>query len=1549
MQNALSTSRALPAICVSRFSSGLRLLAVWLILFAVAAHAASQRDSGTVLITQASKTQWQKVYYSKKFTVAPVVIAGPATFDIQTGDATNYDPLTVRVRNVTTTSFEVQIDEWDYEDGTRSEELVSWLALEVGIHDVGGKKWEAGRKTGVTNTAVSVTLANPYTVAPLVLAQVDTVVNAKALITRVSSVATNSFQVRIRQQESDTAALSGESVSYVAVEAGTGTVDGKSYAAGSVASLDSGNYPFAYFSLPTGFTSHVVFAAAQTYNNAEPFALHRKRDQFQPDYVELQLHEDKSLDAETSHPSETVAYLAIAKSPGEEVAKIEFGSIDITQSAEATWFTETFAQSYTNPVVVFGPVSWKNSDPAMIRVRNVTATGFEYQLQEFVYEDGTHPLETVGYLVMEAGTYEIGGLRWTAGRKTGVTNAATTQSFSPAFSAAPVLFTQVATTAEATPTFERMSNVTTTGFTIQLDEEEAQNRTHSAETVHYIAIQPGSARFNLSGTIFQAGAGTVNNGTTGFTNINYSRKIALPVILGDILTRNDADPVVPRYTNSNYESLISLMAREETSLDSEITHAAETMSFLSLSTALDLDEDGMSDAWELANGLDPNSSADAALDPDGDGQSNVLEARWGTAPQTFDSAGTLTITADIPAAYEHNDTEAVTSGRVKITRTGGVVPATIYFTLSGSATVPGLTDSDYRTESTGGSTLTGSISLGFGTTTVYVMIEPIQDVLNEYPESATVTIAPDGTTTTSGRYTVGTPSSATVTINDATAIAAHEKLFVAYLTPVTGSSASGLGTMYLNGPNTQARISIQRDGLRGNQSNTYMRYGGNGSSSTELRANLGTGNLTNVLYNIPDPAYTVYTGPQIVDALYQLGARWLYCTLDTSYSAAELSGKWVAQEGSTTFTAPADPPAITALTGASLERDVTRFLTQATFGPKRADIDNLITSINTTFAGDRIAGFNKWIDDQLALPQTRLYDFAWAADAQEWDILGININTEPTYVQNNSPAYTNRRRAWWTVSTSAKDQLRQRAAFALSQIFVTSSVEGTVLAYHYGHCHYYDMLGSYATGNFRNLIEDVSKHPIMGQYLSSLKNRTIFSSNGVDGIANTDDDVVSINPDENYAREVMQLFTIGLVYRWLDGSLQLDSSNGQLKPTYNNADITNLAKVFTGWAFSKNNGNNGTTGARQNVIDNTSFTANTASRFHQSNWLNPMKNFDTVGTTPYHDKRTKLVLGQTISPGGTGQQDLTAALNILFNHPNVAPFISRELIQRFVTSNPSPGYIYRVAKKFENNGSGVRGDMKTVIKTILLDFEARTLSVAAGDRFGKQKEPIIRYTQLLRALGAHSTMLLSDMHNATDYSNSGVYPTTTTYSQLANFPSGQTLFRYPDTNTTLTQTPLAAPTVFNWYLPDYNPGGAIATNGLVAPEMQITTETTTIASINYHNTMSRGTGGQDVDELRGATDTTLDDVKIDMAALNAVYDGTSGTVADKTTAALDWLDTLLMAGDFKARYPAVTTPANPRNILIDAVAGMTDRTTTDSRMRELLYLVLATPSYIHQK
>jgi hypothetical protein len=274
-----------------------------------------------------------------------------------------------------------------------------------------------------------------------------------------------------------------------------------------------------------------------------------------------------------------------------------------------------------------------------------------------------------------------------------------------------------------------------------------------------------------------------------------------------------------------------------------------------------------------------------------------------------------------------------------------------------------------------------------------------------------------------------------------------------------------------------------------------------------------------------------------------------------------------------------------------------------------------------------------------------------------------------------------------------------------------------------------------------------------------------------------------------------------------------------------------------------------------------------------------------------------------------------------------------------VTSNPSTGYVHRVAQKFENNGAGVRGDLKAVLKAILLDYEARSLEITANVGYGKQKEPIIRYLQLLRAFDAQSHIALTRL------SPSG-YPA----AQLNNFPSGTTLLRFPRTDEELAQTPLRAPSVFNWFLPDFNPGGPIAAAGLVAPEMQLTTETTLVEAINYHETISFDANGQNVNPLIGATDPDEENVRLVRTSLISIFDAEMAagkTVPEAVTTLVDHLDLLLMAGNLKARYAGALTP-NPRSIIIDAVSSMSVAN-TDARVKEALYLVVSSPEYIHQK
>jgi uncharacterized protein (DUF1800 family) len=335
-------------------------------------------------------------------------------------------------------------------------------------------------------------------------------------------------------------------------------------------------------------------------------------------------------------------------------------------------------------------------------------------------------------------------------------------------------------------------------------------------------------------------------------------------------------------------------------------------------------------------------------------------------------------------------------------------------------------------------------------------------------------------------------------------------------------------------------------------------------------------------------------------------------------------------------------------------------------------------------------------------------------------------------------------------------------AFALSEIVVISNIAPDLRPY--AMSSYMDMLNRNAFGNYRKLLEDVTLHPAMGYYLNMLNSER-------------DDPETGIHPNENYAREILQLFSIGLVKLNQDGSPRLEG--GKPIPAYDEDVVKGFAKAFTGWSYGNATG-----------FDDADENAEAA-------WLNPMKPFPAK-----HSPEEKLLLdGYVLAAGGTPESDLRAALDNIFNHPNVGPFIGRQLIQRLVTSNPSPGYIARVAAAFADNGAGVRGDLRAVVSAILLDPEART--PLNDGRYGKQREPVIRFANFLRGLRTTAAGDSNRIHYL-DGSDNG-----------------------------LGQSPLLAPSVFNFFSPDYRPAGAIAQAGLAAPEFQITTETTVAGGLNF--------------------------------------------------------------------------------------------------------------------
>lgn len=420
-----------------------------------------------------------------------------------------------------------------------------------------------------------------------------------------------------------------------------------------------------------------------------------------------------------------------------------------------------------------------------------------------------------------------------------------------------------------------------------------------------------------------------------------------------------------------------------------------------------------------------------------------------------------------------------------------------------------------------------------------------------------------------------------------------------------------------------------------------------------------------------------------------------------------------------------------------------RFATQATFGMPFEDLEPLARR-----------GVDGWLDDQFALPmgdhQSIVEDFVARRDAGEFEAFEEDIEFLIFF----------RRLAWWHRTVTSDDVLRQRIAFALSEIFVVSDNVDALIVDPYALSNYYDTLLGYAFGNYRDLLRAVTLHPAMGVFLSHVNNRKASPA------ANT-------FPDENYAREVMQLLSIGLFELNLDGTPIVDGS-GQPVPTYSNTEIREFAKIFTGLSYGGPN----------------SFFGNPQPWFQA-----PMVMFDAE----HEPAEKRLLNGLVVAADQGGDQDIEAAMDNLFNHPNVGPFIGKQLVQRLVTSNPSGAYVERVARAFNGDTTGVRGDMRAVIRAILTDQEARD---PASDSFGKLREPVVRYAAILRQFGATSP--------------DGFIANTGFFLQAVS-----------------RQHPLSAPSVFNFFLPSHTPPGEIAAANLVAPEFQITTSSTIVALTNF--------------------------------------------------------------------------------------------------------------------
>ena len=563
--------------------------------------------------------------------------------------------------------------------------------------------------------------------------------------------------------------------------------------------------------------------------------------------------------------------------------------------------------------------------------------------------------------------------------------------------------------------------------------------------------------------------------------------------------------------------------------------------------------------------------------------------------------------------------------------------------------------------------------------------------------------------------------------------------------------------------------------------------------------------------------------------------------------------------------APAPPPAAVVEKPATRSQ-AARFLAQASFGATDTTVDRLMN-----------VGYAAWIDEQLALP-------ASAPHRRHWDARNAEISAAtPGSTASQEQVFE----SYWKQAITGDDQLRQRVAYALSQIFVISMADDTVGNNPRAVAAWLDMLGDQGLGNYRSLLEIVSRHPMMGVYLSHLRNQKADTRTGR-------------VPDENYAREVIQLFSIGLVELNDDGSARTNggSGAGSAIETYTPADISGIARVFTGWSW-----------ACPDWPDNSCFSQGTA-----NGNSDPDRSFKAMlGYTQYHSTEVKTFLGTTIA--AQAQSDPTASLNTaldtLANHANVGPFIGRQLIQRLVTSNPSPAYIRAVSLAFANNGRGVRGDIKAVVKAVLMHPEARQLS----DNSGKLREPVLKLAAYLRA-----------------------FPHT---SDTGHWRVGNT----DSPAFSLGQTPLRSPSVFNFYRPGYvAPGTAAAAAGLVAPELQIAHETSVAAWVNYmRDNVASGVGA--TNGTVGGVVLNRRDLRPDFTAELALA-GDSAALVERVTDRLTWGQAgAALKTEISTAVASITVPvlnaAGNNQAAIDSARR--------NRVNAAVLLVLATPEFQVQK
>ncbi len=761
------------------------------------------------------------------------------------------------------------------------------------------------------------------------------------------------------------------------------------------------------------------------------------------------------------------------------------------------------------------------------------------------------------------------------------------------------------------------------------------------------------------------------------------------------------------------------------------------------------------------------------------------------------------VQASVATAYEAPSQ----AGSFTIYRNGGLGEIEVNLQVAGNAS-----GDDFDV-------LPSTVRFGLGVRQVQVPLLAVADSQLENDEQVTLRVV-DGT-----GYQVEGSSEASIAIEDG-----PPTLHGATLTPIAGvnSIGSGSAVWWQSANQSRAKVSFGISNLTGELSGVDVLLHPLDGGEAQLLLTLAAQNHYEQLIDLQ----ALPVG-MIEFAAALEGGRIEMRVKSSVNPAGELSSRVLASD-SGAFSPPASaqgsPPAMSA-------SEAARFLSQASFGPTEAEIAEV-----------QRLGFEGWIDAQMALSPSLHTPLISQRIAEELSV-----------------GRSERMEEWFRNSVLGPDQLRQRVAFALSEILVISDENGDLSGQPEGVANYYDLLVRSAFGDYRQLLEEVSLSPMMGLYLSHIRNPKA-------------DPYLGIDPDENYAREVMQLFSIGLFELNPDGSAKI-GPDGQPIPTYDQTTITETAKVFTGWGWNSDD------------PENDSFW------YHTRNYLDPMTNYPD-----YHDLGEKVVVGGAVIPAGqSGQEDLDQLLDLLFQHPNTGPFLAKRLIQRLTTSNPSPGYIYRVAQAFADDGNGTRGNLGAVVKAILLDPEARDLSYRTLPGYGKVKEPILRMTTLLRGFE--------------------VLPATGTFR-----------LRYEENN--LGQAPLRSPTVFNFFLPDYSLPGPAQEAGLFTPELQILSEATIILVSNrlIDLTDSSGIGRND------------DQMVFDYAALQAMLNddepapGLDDGITQGMVALVDKIDLIICDGFMPPELRAELFE------VIQATTNSNPDTQLRNRVRAALSLAVISPS-----